>query len=99
MAEIKYEVRINGKVAKFRRKVPLRDGHVLREFLRPNESRDYYDDVPALKLLLEPCELVPDPEKQECWDDLDTFAEMVPLVNSAVEYIVGKITTGREAKK
>lgn len=99
MAEaIQYETEINGKEVKFKKSIPLRDGHTLRRFLRNQNSDDYNDDIPALRLLIEPCELVASPDDRHGFDDLDVFQELIPLINASAEYIVSKMAAGKAAR-
>ncbi len=99
MPEVQTEYKIGGKTLLFKERIPLKEGHKLKAWLSNRATDDYADDIPALMLMVAPCELVPEPEKREAWDDLDTFGELVPIINAAAEYIVGRIVAATELRK
>lgn len=97
--EVEYETAINGKEVKFRRHIPAREGGILRKYLADQTSDNYLDDVPALKLLVEPCELVPDPSSDSCWGDLDTLSELIPLCGAASQFVFQRLAAAQEIRK
>ena len=99
MPEIRTEYVVDGKQVKFRSRIPPKEGRSLREHFTRTTSKDFAEDIPALKILLEPCELVPEPTSQECWDNLDTIGEMAPLINCAAQYVAARFNAALETQK
>jgi hypothetical protein len=97
--EVQYEATINGKQVKFRQRIPAREGGILRKHLADTASDNYWDDLPALKLVVEPCELVPHPEDDACWGELDTLSEFIPLCGAVAGYIFSRIAAAQEIRK
>ena len=96
---VQREYTISGKQLLFKERIPLRDGHKLKAWVRDTTSKDYSDDIPALMMAVDPCELIAEPAKRAAWDDLDLFGEIVPAVNALARYIVERIGAAWEIEK
>ena len=100
MEPIKREITIAGKRAKIRERIPLRDGSRIQTLMQAaGNSEELRDYVPIFALLLEPCELVPDPSDAAAYEEMDTFDIILPLVDWTGLYCLSRVAAAREAAK